>query len=151
MTGGSRTGLAFLACLLSACGNDEAPSRRESPELRTAADSAAADAATLGTEISRLLDLAADYRGSHRGRPPRSLRDLGVDSLTPAIARAVSSVGSGARVTVSYRQARGHHYVSCSGDLSVLESAVLGAGRYTLTCTTPSGRTLPVETLGSTD
>jgi hypothetical protein len=58
--------LCAAAALLAACGGKPVDGGSgDAP--RTAADSAAADLMTLGTEISRLLDLADDYRGSHHG------------------------------------------------------------------------------------
>lgn len=148
MSRGARVGLVAVALLLAACEDDAPPARRVAPELHTAADSAAYDAAILGTEISRLLDLAADYRGSHRGRVPRRLRDMAVDSLTRDLARAISTGSGGTRVTVSFRRPAGRQYASCAGDLAVLESASLGDGGYTLTCTTPSGELRTVQAGG---
>ena len=141
----ARAGVLAAALLLAACGDDDPPARRAAPELRTAADSAAADIAILGTEIARLLDLAADYRGSHRGRAPRRLRDMAMDSLTRDIARAIATGPGGTRVTVSFRRPAGRQYASCAGDLGVLESAALGDGGYTLTCVTPSGEVRTVQ------
>ena len=141
-------GLLALA-LLAACGGGERSASDSGPTLRTAADSAAADVLTLGTEVSRLLDLAADYRGSHRGVAPRSLRIMGVDSLTPRLARAIRAQGRQAWVTVSFRRPEGHQYARCTGDLSILEAAVLGDGAYTLSCTTPAGETRSVQAGGT--
>ena len=143
-----RVAVASLALILAACGrDDDAPAQAELP--RTAADSAAADAQILGNEITRLLDLAADFRGSHRGRAPRSLRELAIDSLTPTLARAVRASGKMAWITVSFRDASGRRYRSCTGDLSVLESSGIGHGDYELSCTTPDGTTQPVRVGGT--
>ena len=139
----------LAAAVLAACGGDKKPATAGRSELRTAADSAAADVLTLGSEVSRLLDLAADYRGSHRGVAPRSLRIMGVDSLTPRLARAIRAQGRDAWVTVSFRHPEGHQYASCTGDLGVLEAAVLGDGAYTLSCTTPGGTTRSVQAGGT--
>jgi len=136
-----------LAIGLAACSRgDDAP---DAPELpRTAADSAAADAGVLGAEITRLLDLAADYRSSHRGRAARTLRDLATDSLTPTLARSVRAAGNTSFVTVAFRNPAGCRYRSCTGDLSVLESAGIGGGDYQLSCTMPDGTTQPVRVGG---
>ena len=134
----ARAAVATLLLTLAACGgDDEVPAQAELP--RTAADSAAADAQILGTEITRLLDLAADFRGSHRGRAPRTLRELATDSLTPTLARSVRANGGMAWITVSFRDPAGRRYTSCTGDLSVLESSGIGGGEYELSCTTPDG------------
>ena len=149
MRQGPLAGRLSLALLLAACGGSDRPASATGPQLRTAADSAAADVLTLGTEVSRLLDLAADYRGSHRGVSPRSLRIMGMDSLTPSLARAIRAQGRNAWVTVSFRRPEGRQYASCTGDLSVLEAAVLGDGAYTLSCTTPAGVTRSVQAGGT--
>ena len=113
------------AALLLACGGKS--SARESDAPRTAADSAAADLMTLGSEIYRLLDLAADYRGSHHGAAPRTLRMLGIDSLTPTLARSIRASGRNAWVTVTFRRPDGRAWESCTGDLSVLGSLLSGS------------------------
>ena len=140
---------AAAALLLAACGGEKPAAGASSDAPRTAADSAAADLMTLGTEISRLLDLADDYRGSHHGAAPRTLRTLGVDSLTPVLARSIRASGRDAWVTVAFRRPAGRAWTSCTGDLNVLESAVLGTGGYTLSCLTPEGETRTVQAGGT--
>lgn len=140
---------AAAALLLAACGGEKPAGGASSDAPRTAADSAAADLMTLGTEISRLLDLADDYRGSHHGAAPRTLRTLGVDSLTPVLARSIRASGRDAWVTVAFRRPAGRAWTSCTGDLNVLESAVLGTGGYTLSCLTPEGETRTVQAGGT--
>lgn len=142
--------LGAAALILVACGKgDTASARADAP--RTAADSADADATMLGREIYHLLDLASDYRGSHRGRLPRSLRDLGTDSLTRDIARSVNASGPSFTAGAAFRDPAGHFWVACTGELKVLEDAVIGAGRYTLTCTSPSGEAHEVQAGGALD
>ena len=140
--------LCAAVALLPACGGGKPADGGPSEAPRTAADSAA-DLMALGTEISRLLDLADDYRGSHHGAAPRTLRTLGVDSLTPTLARAIRASGRDAWVTVSFRRPEGRAWTSCTGDLSVLESAVIGAGGYTLSCRTPAGELRTVQAGGT--
>jgi hypothetical protein len=142
--------LAVLAALLLACGKGDPAAARAAPP-RTAADSAEVDATVLGREIYHLLDLASDYRGSHRGRLPRSLRDLGTDSLTTDIARRVNASGPEFTAGAAFRDPAGHFWVACTGELKVLEDAVIGAGRYTLTCTSPSGDSHEVQAGGALD
>jgi len=139
--------LGAAALLLAACGGKSAAREADAP--RTAADSAAADLMTLGSEIYRLLDLAADYRGSHHGAAPRTLRMLGIDSLTPTLARSIRASGRNAWVTVTFRRPDGRAWESCTGDLSVLEAAVLGSGGYTLSCRTPAGDVRTVQAGGT--
>lgn len=145
-----RTALVAIAvAAVWACGKGDA-SGTPAAARRTAADSAEADATTLGREIYHLLDLAADYRGSHRGRLPRSLRDLGTDSLTSDIARSIRTT-SGFSASAAFRNPVGHAWVSCEGQLKVLEDAVLGAGRYTLTCVSSAGESHEVQAGGALD
>ena len=65
------------------------------------------DAAMLGREVFRLVDRAADYRGSHLGHPPVELRVMGVDSLAPLFVRRIRVVNDSSVVTVAFRQPAG--------------------------------------------
>jgi hypothetical protein len=135
--------LALALVLAGAgCGTEEratpagAPSSDLPPDRR--------DAEGLGREVFELVDRAVDYRGSHRGRPARSLRQMGVDSLTPATARHLISVEREPIVTVSYRKVEGREVTSCRGDSQILEEAALNGGRFTLMCTTRTGAQRPI-------
>ena len=129
----------LLAAALWGCSNtasDAASDRGRGlesvpPELR--------DAAFLGREIFELVDRAADYKGSHRGKPPRSLKQMGLDSLAGPVVRRITTVSDSSVVTVAYRQPRGRTVASCEANASILEEAALNEGRFTLVCTTPSG------------
>jgi hypothetical protein len=102
------------------------------------------DAESLGREVFELVDRAMDYRGSHRGRPARSLRQMGIDSLTPTTARHLITVDREPIVTVQYRKADGREIMSCRGDSQILEEAAINGGRFTLMCTTRSGAQRPI-------
>jgi hypothetical protein len=106
------------------------------------------DAVTLGREIFELVDRAVDYRGSHRGRPAISLKQMGVESLTATTVRRVVNVQRDPLVTVAFRQSAGREIVSCRGDSQILMDASLN-GRYTLMCTARSGAQLPMEVVTS--
>ena len=71
----------LLGILLTACSSKEA---REEAERRK---QAAVEAEMLGQEIFDLVDRTMAYQSSHSGRLPRRLRDVGIDSLTPATMR----------------------------------------------------------------
>ena len=86
-----------------------------------------------------------DYRGSHRGRPASSLRQMGVDSLTPATARVLISVEREPVVTVSFRRTDSREILACRGDSQILEEASLNGGRFTLMCTTKTGAQRPIQ------
>ncbi|HEU4587739.1 MAG TPA: hypothetical protein VFS11_03780 [Gemmatimonadales bacterium] len=96
------------------------------------------DATILGHEIFELVDRAVDYKGSHRGRPPQSFRQMGIDSLAPTVVRRLRTVSDSSVITVAFRQPRGHVVVSCEGNARVLEEAAL-SGQFTVVCSTPSG------------
>jgi hypothetical protein len=106
------------------------------------------DAEALGREVFELVDRAMDYRGSHRGRPARSLRQMGVDSLTPATARSLVSVEREPIVTVQFRKPEGHAVTSCRADSQILEEAAVNGGRFTLMCTTRTGAQRPIQVGG---
>ena len=127
----------FLGCNETGRSNDQPPLVSQlSPEQR--------DAQTLGREIFELVDRAMDYRGSHRGRPAVSLRQMGVDSLTPTTVRRLVNVQREPVITVAFRQRAGREIISCRGDRQILEDASVH-GRYTLMCTAKSGAQRPVE------
>jgi hypothetical protein len=112
------------------------PASQLSPEQR--------DVQALGREVFELVDRAVDYRGSHRGRPAATLRQMGVESLTTTTVRRIINVQREPVITVSFRQAAGREILSCRGDSQILEDASLN-GRYTLMCTGSSGSQRPME------
>jgi hypothetical protein len=136
-----------IACLVTACGGEEKGSAaQQEPRVTISADQA--DAETLGREVLELVDRAVDYRGSHRGRPASSLRQLGIDSLTPTTARHLVNVNREPLVTVSFRKVDGRQITSCRGDSHILEEASINAGRFTLMCTSRSGAQRPIQVGG---
>jgi len=132
-----RAARAILLVLAGVAGCSESspkPARRTSvldtlpPERR--------DAAVLGREVFRLIDKAADYRGSHLGHPPVELRVMGVDSLAPLFVRRIRVVNDSSVVTVAFRQPAGRTVASCEGNPQILEEASLSGGTFTVVCTT---------------
>ena len=103
------------------------------------------DAAMLGREVFRLVDRAADYRGSHLGHPPVELRVMGVDSLAPLFVRRIRVVNDSSVVTVAFRQAAGRTVTACEGNPQILEEASLSGGTFTVVCTTPAGSAAKYE------
>jgi hypothetical protein len=140
--------LLAIGWLAAACGGDET-GKGEQQESRISLPPDQADAETLGREVLELVDRAIDYRGSHRGRPAASLRQLGIDSLTPTTARHLINVNREPVVTVSFRKAEGREITSCRGDGHILEESSINAGRFTLMCTSRSGAQRPVQVGGS--
>jgi hypothetical protein len=148
MSGAGRCLALALALALVGCGADKGatpPPREPAADLPTDRQ----DAEGLGREVFELVDRAVDYRGSHRGRPAKSLRQMGIDSLTPATARVLVNVGLDPVVTVQYRRVAGREIISCRGDSHVLEEASLNSGRFTLMCTTRSGAQRPMQVGGA--
>ena len=142
----SRRGLGWLLALAWAaggCAGDKAAEQRST--VRRPVIGSQADAESLGREVFDLVDRAVDYRGSHRGRPASSLRQMGVDSLTPATARVLVSVEREPVVTVTFRRTDSREIVACRGDGQILEEASLNGGRFTLMCTTKSGAQRPIQ------
>jgi hypothetical protein len=135
--------LALVIVGCSGTGNSSSRARPASdltPEQR--------DAQVLGREIFELVDRAVDYRGSHRGRPPATLKQMGVESLTTTTVRRVVNVAREPVVTVRFRQPAGREIVSCWGESKILEDASVN-GRYTLMCTASSGAQRPMEVVTS--
>lgn len=121
-----------------ACGGERESDRGETSGAPVVTDRVIDDAMALGQEIFELADRTMDFVGSHRGRVPRSLRELGIDSLTPNTARHLTIVDKIPVITVEYRRPDGHQLSSCSGTHEVLEQSIL-RGEFTLTCRWLSG------------
>jgi hypothetical protein len=130
----------LLAGLLVSCGKDQPATPAARAQARTEASKGdpVAEATVLGREIRDLMDRAMAYRSSHRGRSPASLRELGIDEMTPGTRRSLTVVAGMPRVTVAFRKTDGRMVASCSGDDRVLEDATL-SGTYALDCTYVSG------------
>ncbi len=140
MTRRASGAVLFVLAGLAACA-DSSPSSK-APSRSSALDSLPPerrDAALLGREVFRLTDRAADYKGSHRGRPPADLRQMGIDSLAPLIVRRIRTVSDSSVVSVAFRQPRGRTVASCEGTAEILEEATLAGGTFTVVCTTASG------------
>jgi hypothetical protein len=136
-----------LVCLVAACDKEGRGTVAQQPKADLPPDQL--DIETLGREVLELVDRAVDYRGSHRGRPAASLRQMGVDSLTPSTARHLRNVNREPVVTVQFRKTEGRAITSCRGDSHILEEASINAGRFTMMCTTRSGVQRPVQVGGA--
>lgn len=136
----------LLVLMVAACGGSSSTSK--TPTRTSALDTLPPDrrdAALLGREVFRLVDRAADYKGSHRGRPPVDLRQMGVESLAPVLIRRIRVVSDTSVVTVAFRQPRGRTVASCEGTPQLLEEASLRGGIFSVVCTTASGRIAKYE------
>lgn len=133
---GWRVAGALLLALTIGCQKKPAP-----PPVvdGSAPGGAPADAQQLAAELFDLIDRVASYRSSHEGRPPRSFRQLGVDSLTPGTVRRLDVQGRTFRVTVAWRRPAGRQVLACSAGEDALEQAALNEGRFAVSCDTPQG------------
>jgi hypothetical protein len=139
-----------LACVAGACGGSDGTTSRTGGS-RSDLSAQQRDAETLGREIFDLVDRAMDYRGSHEGRPANTLRQMGVESLTPVVVRRVVNVQREPVVTVAFRKPTGREIVSCLGDKRIIEDAFVNGGRFTIMCTMNSGAQRPMEVGGSAE
>jgi hypothetical protein len=137
-------GTVLALVLLAACGAKDA-ARRAPAEDRPELPRDLQDAQTLGRELFDLVDRAIDYRGSHRGRPAASFKQMGIDTLTPTTVRRLVNLDREPVVTVAFRRTGAHDITSCRGDGQILEEATLNGGRFTLMCTTTSGAQRPMR------
>lgn len=142
MIGGLCWRVLLAALALSGCSGTGSSSSR--PPLSSQLTPEQREVQALGREIFDLVDRAVDYRGSHRGRPAASLRQMGVESLTTTTVRRMVNLQREPVITVSFRQTAGREVISCRGTSQILEEASLN-GRYTLMCTASSGAQRPME------
>ena len=140
----STAGVVLALVVLAGCGPKEAATSQPA-ESAPALPRDRQDAETLGREVFDLVDRAIDYRGSHRGRPAASFRQMGIDTLTPTTVRRLVTIDREPVVTVAFRRTENRDITSCRGDGQILEEATLNGGRFTLMCTTSSGAQRPVR------
>lgn len=103
------------------------------------------DAEVLGREVFELVDRAIDYRGSHKGRPASTFRQMGVDTLTGLTVRRLVNLAREPVITVAFRKTDTREITSCRGDSQILEESAINGGRFTLMCTTRSGTQRPIK------
>jgi len=136
----------MLFFVVTGCSGTGRSSSRSRPPSDLSPDER--EAQVLGREIFELVDRAVDYRGSHRGRPPATLKQMGVESLTTTTVRRIVNVAREPVVTVRFRQPGGREIVSCWGESKILEDASVN-GSYTLMCTVSSGAQRQMEVVTS--
>ena len=139
MTGtvGSALVMLVVGLGMAACGNKEetAPHRAAPPP----ADPVQAEAEAMSRELVDVLDWVVAYRSAHQGRTPVSLRQAGLDSLSPVYVRRIGRDGRLPVVTVAQRRPSEHHVASCSATSQILEDRVLRDGTYELPCAMVGG------------
>ena len=130
-----RSAATFIALtiVLAGCGDPAAEQARERQRL------ALADAEILGAEVYDVVDQVVGYR-SAVGRNPKTLRQAGIDSLTPTTARWIDRSNDLA-VTVAFRSRNGHALSQCRGTAMVLEDVAL-EGKMHLDCRWMDGKSV---------
>lgn len=126
-----------LLALLTACGDGEkkpAPTAAKPP-----ADPVIADATLLANELRDILDRVMAYKSSHQNRLPTSLRQAGIDSLTPQFVRRLERQGKDPLVTIAFRRMDGRAVARCRGTNVVLEDIMLRGGSFDVACDLTSG------------
>ena len=111
------------------------------PQFDASMSPAQRDAEVLGRELFDLVDRILGYKSSHQRRLPASLRQAGIDSLTPTMVRRFRRVGQRPVVEITFRRQEGHQVARCEGTPDVLEDALLRGGGYTVDCTMVGGGT----------
>lgn len=97
------------------------------------------EAEQLGRQVLRLLDQAASYRGSHRGRLPTSVAQLGTDSLTAETVLRLADRNDSAVAQVAFRRTEGRALAWCEASTEALEQASLNAGEFAVWCARVGG------------
>ena len=123
-------GLLFLA----GCGHRERPAAGPRAE-----GTPAGEAAILGGEIFDVVDRVMSFRSAHNDHWPRTLREVGVDSLTRTTIRRFSLQSGDPVVTAVFRSLEGHQVAACHGGVDIQEEASLNSGAFTVACTLTSG------------
>ncbi len=127
----------FTMLLLAACsGKDKKPT---APIVVDSVSAPGAEAGILGKELYDLVDRAMSYKSAHRGRLPRSLREMGVDQLTRSTSRTLTVSGGEPTVSVEFRNPGAHTLRSCRATSSILEEASISGGDFAVICTTTAG------------
>jgi hypothetical protein len=124
-----------LLLLALACSKEEAA---PAAQAKPAGDPVVADARLLANELHDIMDRVMAYRSSHQNRLPNSLRQAGVDSLTPQFVRRLERQGKDPLVTIAFRRLDGRAVARCRGTNVVLEDLML-RGNYQVACDLTSG------------
>jgi hypothetical protein len=136
-----------LVCVAGACGGEKGggggtSAARPAPP---SGDVAQQEATLLGREVFNLLDRLAAYAASNQRKYPMTLREAGIDSLTPKVARRIDTRAVPPMGFAMYRNPLGHLLTSCRGTTDLLEESALNDGRFTVTCTDSNGRSSPYK------
>jgi hypothetical protein len=141
----SRT-LILAVLLLAGCSSkDKKSDSRSNLPSPDSASTPETEAAILGREVYGLVDQAMSYKSSHRGRLPRSLRELGIDELTRSTSRTLTANGGEVAVQVEFRNLASHTLRSCRGTSAMLEDASISGGDFSVSCLTTTGGSMTLR------
>jgi hypothetical protein len=129
--------LAALAASVLGCHSE----KRKQAAAQAAEHTPQGNAQLLGRELAQIVDRVMAYRSSHRGQLPVSLRQAGIDSLTPTFSRQFAHQGGDPLITIRFRDLAGRQVAGCWGTNMVLEDAMLHGGRFDVTCELTDGST----------
>jgi len=130
------TGLLLVLGLAAAgCHKKDKPSKSKPKPV----DPVQAEADVLGRELFDIVDRVMAYKSAHSGKLPISLRQAGIDSLTPTVIRRYDRLGAQPLVTIVYRRVEGRVVRSCQGTDDLQEDASLHEGAFTVTCRVADG------------
>jgi hypothetical protein len=135
--------LLLLTLLVAAC-SEPKPATGNAPAAAAtpaAGDGSEQEAQLLGREIFGIMDRVLAYRSSHFSNLPKDLPAAGIDSLTRATVRRLSTSDGTPTITVMFRNAQGHALKGCSGSSRVIEDSMLNGGAFDIQCTTAAGAT----------
>ena len=143
----SRLGGAALAAVVVAGALGCSSEKRKQAAARAAEHTPQGNAQLLGRELVAIIDRVMSYRSSHRGQLPASLRQAGIDSLTPVFARHFTRQGDAPLITIRFRNLADRQVAACRGTNMVLEEAMHRGGRFDVTCELTAGgtRTFTIE------
>ena len=133
--------VALAAALMAGChGEKPAPKSGELPPAPKDPEAQAhQEAELLGHDVFETLDLVMSFKSSHMGQLPKSLRDIGLDTLTRETVRRLSVQDEAPQVTSAFRQTDDRRVTACRATSDILEEASLNGGEYTVRCTLRSG------------
>lgn len=141
----SRWSSAVLGLLLVAgCNRGKGPAAPPRAERTPAAE-----AAVLGGEIFDVIDQVMSFRSAHGGHWPRTLREVGADSLTRSTIRRLSFAGGDPVVTALFRSTEGRQLAACRGGSGIQEEASLNGGVFTVTCSLTGGQVSDFKVQGT--
>ncbi len=93
----------------------------------------------MGREAADIIDRVLAFKSAHQGHLPVSLRQAGLDSLTPLFIRRLSLRGREPAILIIFRRTGGRQLASCVGDRELLEDKLLNGGTFQVGCDLISG------------